>query len=165
MNEVICLINMHVIQCKTLKRRPHPISVLNTFRLVSVVQRGCQSIIKAGKGSAGLYLGPARGGASATCSFNDGIIGFPSSASSSSLEFIYLGELMRRLQSWQHGVELFQKRIEFIDFFLNQQPSVTLMFVTEHANTKLSAKLDMFRHIEITHRFLQFIISGILLSI
>ena len=63
------------------------------------------------------------------------------------------------------GAALFEKLVKFIDFFLNQQPSVTLMFVTEHANTKLSAKFDMFRHIEITHRFLQFIISGILLSI
>jgi hypothetical protein len=131
------------------------------------VQRGCHSIIKAGKGSAGLYLGPARGGGSATCSFNDGIIGFPSSASSSSLEFMYLGEMMKRSQRWKQetGAALFEKLVKLIDFFLNQQPPVTLMFVTEHANSKNSAKLDMFGQIEITHRFLQFIISGILLSI
>jgi hypothetical protein len=129
------------------------------------VQRGCHSIRKAGKGSAGLYLGPARGGGSATCSFNDGIIGFPSSASSSSLEFMYLGEMMKRSQRWKQetGAALFEKLVKLIDFFLNQQPPVTLMLVTEHANS--SANLDMFGQIEITHRFLQFITSGILLSI
>jgi hypothetical protein len=108
------------------------------------MQHVCHSVIKAGKCSAGLYLGPRRGGGSVACSFNGGIIGFPSSASSSSLEFMYLGELMRRLQSWQHGVELFQKRIEFIDFFLNQQPLVTLMFVTAHVNQKFQQSWDFF---------------------